>query len=102
MLKPVDWIGSSKADLKKFPATVQDAIGFALYQAQNGVKHRDTKPLKGSANLLEIVLHRAGDTYRTVYTFGFEAAVYVLYALQEKRQRGRATPTQERDPVEAG
>ena len=47
MLKPVEWVGSSKGDLKKFPAAVQDRVGFALYQAQIGLRHRDTKPLKG-------------------------------------------------------
>ena len=44
MLKPVEWVGSSREDLKKFPAIVQDRVGFALYQAQVGLKHRSAKP----------------------------------------------------------
>ena len=47
MLKPVEWVGSSKADLKRFPDPVQDRMGFAIYQVQTGVRHRDAKPLKG-------------------------------------------------------
>ena len=32
MPKPVEWVGSSKADLKRFPDPVQDRMGFAIYQ----------------------------------------------------------------------
>ena len=46
-IKPVAWIGSSKADLSAFPEEVKDSIGFALYVAQQGGKHRDAKPLRG-------------------------------------------------------
>ena len=67
VLKPVEWVGSSKADLKKFPATVQDQVGFALYQAQIGRRHRDAKPLRGlGADVLEVVSRHDGDTCRAV------------------------------------
>ena len=36
MLKPVEWMGSSKADLKRFPDPVQGRMGFAIYRAQLG------------------------------------------------------------------
>ena len=100
MLKPVEWVGSSKEDLKKFPATVQDQVGFALYQAQVGLKHRTAKPLKGlGASVLEVISRQDGDTYRTVYTVRFKAAIYVLHAFQKKAKRGIATPKQDIDLV---
>ncbi len=100
ILKPVEWVGSSREDLKKFPDAVQDQVGFALYQAQVGLKHRTTKPLKGlGANVLEVISRQDGDTYRTVYTVRFKAAVYVLHAFQKKAKRGIATPKQEIDLV---
>ena len=100
MLKPVEWVGSSKGDLKKFPAGVQDRIGFALYQAQIGLRHRDTKLLKGlGPQVLEIVSRHDGDTYRAVYTVRFKLAVYVLHAFQKKARRGIETPKQEIDLV---
>ena len=100
MLKPVEWVGSSREDLKKFPAIVQDRVGFALYQAQVGLKHRTAKPLKGlGANVLEVISRQDGDTYRTVYTVRFKAAIYVLHAFQKKAKRGIATPKQEIDLV---
>ena len=86
--------------LKKFPATVQDQVGFAIYQAQAGLKHRDAKPLKGlGAHVLEVVSRYDGDAYRAVYTVRFKAAVYVLHAFQKKAKRGSATPKQEIDLV---
>ncbi|MBV9294143.1 MAG: hypothetical protein JO145_01125, partial [Acidobacteriaceae bacterium] len=45
--KPVVWVGSSRKDLRKFPDAVQDHIGYALFVAQQGGKHRDAKPLTG-------------------------------------------------------
>src|SRR5271166_3004582 len=46
-LKPVIWIGSSRKDLREFPEPVQDHMGYALYVAQRGGKHRDAKALTG-------------------------------------------------------
>src|SRR5688572_4950385 len=42
-LKPLFWIGGSKADLKALPAPVTRAFGFALYLAQLGGKHVQAK-----------------------------------------------------------
>ena len=88
-LKLLQWVGSSKEDLKEFPAEVQDHVGFALYQAQVSLKHRDAKPLKGmGSGILEVVSRHDGDTYRAVYTVRFKAAVYVLHAFQKKARKG--------------
>jgi len=56
-MKPLYWIGSSRADLKSLPHDVQDIFGYALYLAQIGQKHDDAKPLRGfrSAGVLEVV-----------------------------------------------
>ena len=36
MVKPVEWVGSGKADLKRFLDPVQNHMGFAIYRAQLG------------------------------------------------------------------
>jgi phage-related protein len=56
-IKPVSWIGSSYKDFREFPDPVQDAMGYALYQAQIGLKHGSARPLKGfgGAGVLELV-----------------------------------------------
>lgn len=91
--RPLQWIGSSKRDLAAFPDGVRRRIGYALYQAQIGHKHRDAKPLHGfGAGVLEVVSDFDGDTFRAVYTVRLRRSVYVLHAFQKKSKRGIATP----------
>jgi phage-related protein len=101
-MKPLEWIASSKKDLKEMPDLVRDNVGFALFQAQLGEKHDDAKPLKGfkGSGVLEVVDNFDGDTYRAVYTVRFEFAVYVLHVFQKKSKSGIATPKQEIELVE--
>jgi phage-related protein len=90
--KPLFWIRSSAKDLSRFPAEVQEHIGYALSAAQFGGKHPTAKPWKGDGpGVLEIVEDHRGDTYRAVYTVRFEEAVYVLHVFQKKSKQGIAT-----------
>ncbi len=68
-------------------------MGFALYEAQCGLKPLDAKPLKGfgGAKVLEIASDYQTDTYRAVYTLRFNERVYVLHAFQKKSKKGIAT-----------
>lgn len=101
-MKELDWIGSSKRDLLKFPVEVRKEMGHALYIAQSGGKHKNAKPLKGfgGAKLLEIVQNDNNGTYRTMYTIQFEEVVYVLHAFQKKSKSGIKTPKEEMALVE--
>jgi phage-related protein len=103
VLKPVEWIGGARDDLREFPNDVQQTMGFALYRAQLGKKHPQAKPLKGfkGASVIEIVEDFDGDTYRSVYTVKFEEIIYVLHAFQKKSKRGIATPKQDIDLIES-
>jgi phage-related protein len=103
LLKPIEWISSSRDDLREFPEEVQQAMGFALYRAQLGKKHPDAKPLKGfkGSGVLEVVENFDGDTYRTVYTVKFAEIVYVLHSFQKKSKHGIATSKQDINLVEA-
>jgi phage-related protein len=93
-LKPVIWLGSSRKDLRSFSGPVQDHIGYALYVAQCGGKHRDAKTLSGfgGAGVVEVVKDFRGDTFRAVYTLRYAGAVYVLHVFQKKSKTGRETP----------
>ena len=98
--KPVEWVGSSLNDLKAFPGKVRDRVGFALFQAQIGLKHPDAKPLSGmGSGVMEVVSRFDGDTYRAVYTVRFAEAIYVLHAFQKKSKQRIATPKSERDLI---
>jgi phage-related protein len=96
-LKPVIWVGSSRRDYRAMPPDVQSRMGYALYVAQRGDKHRSAKPLKGfgGASVVEIVADHQGDTFRCVYTVRLAGVVYVLHVFQKKAKAGRATPRTE-------
>ena len=98
--KPLQWVGSSRNDLKAFPANVRGRVGFALYQAQIGIKHSSAKPLSGmGSGVMEVVSRFDKDTYRAVYTVRFAEAVYVLHAFQKKSKKNIAPPKSELDLV---
>ena len=96
-LKPVFWIGSTKADLSALPEDVRDEVGQALYEAQKGQRHPSAKPLRGygGASVLEVISDHAGDTYRAVYTVKWPAGIYVLHVFQKKSKSGISTPKAE-------
>jgi phage-related protein len=99
-LKPVIWLGDSLRELKTFPGTVQDEMGYAIYLAQCGQKHVSAKPLKGlGSGVLEVVSDRRGDTFRSVYTVRFADRVFVLHAFQKKSKSGVATPKADIDLI---
>lgn len=76
-------------------------MGYALYQAQLGLKSRSAKPLRGfgGVGVLEIVDDSQSDTYRVVYAVKFSEFVYVLHAFQKKSKRGIATPKPDIDLI---
>ena len=90
--KPCEFVGSSKADLSAMPEEVKETIGFAIFMAQSGEKHRSAKPLKGfgGAGVLEVVEDFDGDTYRAVYTVRFAGVIYVLPSSVQPDAMGRS------------
>jgi phage-related protein len=105
-VKPVEFVGSAEDDLSAFPDSVKSVIGFAIFQAQLGLRHQRAKPLRGDrefkgASVLEIVDDFDGDTYRAVYTVRFAGVVYVLHAFQKKSKSGIATPRPEMELIKS-
>jgi phage-related protein len=100
-LKPVEWIGSSREDLRAFPDEVREAMGEALYRAQQGDEHPAAKALKGfgGRGVLEIVDDYHGDTFRAIYTVKLTNAIYVLHVFQKKSKKGTATPRHEMELI---
>ncbi len=99
--RPLIWVGTSRADLKRCPQPVRRDLGQALYAAQCGGTDPAAKPLKGfgGARVMEIVDRHDTNTYRAVYTAQFDEAVYVLHAFQKKSKSGIATPKLEIDLI---
>jgi phage-related protein len=102
LLKALIWLGGSRRDFSAFPDEVKSEMGYGLFQAQCGGRHRKARTLRGAgdAGLVEIIDDHRGDTYRTVYTVRFAKAVYVLHAFQKKSKAGIATPKADLDLIE--
>ncbi len=100
-MKRLEWVGTSKKDLKEFPEEVQGAMGYALHLAQCGERHGHAKIFSGMGNakILEIVENDKSGTYRTLYTLEMEGFVFVLHAFQKKSKSGRSTPKPELDKL---
>jgi phage-related protein len=99
--KPLVWMGSSRKDLRKLPSTVIHVFGYALYLAQIGGRHPDTRVLRGfgDASVIEAVVSASAGTYRAVYTVRFSEKVFVLHVFQKKSKCGIATPKADMDIV---
>jgi len=96
-IKPLEFVGSSRRDLKAMPAIVRQVFWRAFLRAQLGGKPAKAKPLKGyrGAGILEIVEDYDTDAYRAVYTVRFAVVVYVLHVFQKKSRFGIATASRD-------
>lgn len=100
-MKEVVWVGSTLEDLCEFPEDVQDEIGYALYQAQLGLKARNAKPLAGiGSGIMEIVSDYDKNTYRAVYATKIGEVIYVLHSFQKKSTKGISTPQKDINLIE--
>src|ERR1700732_730372 len=84
--------GSSRKDLRRFPAKVQNRFGYALHRVQEGDEPPAAKALKGfgGRTVLELVDDFDGNTYRAVYTVRF--AGVVTCCTRFRRRPKRASP----------
>lgn len=89
MEKRVYWSGTSKADLKAFPADARRVAGYQLWLVQVGRNPDDWKPLSTiGIGVKEIRIH-TGQEYRVIYIASFAEGIYVLHAFEKKT---RMTP----------
>ena len=90
--KPVIWLGTSRRDLRGFPADARQVAGFQLWRVQRGLEPNDWKPLPTVGLGVREIRVRTGLEHRVVYLVKFEEAVYVLHAFEKRSQR---TPKRE-------
>jgi phage-related protein len=98
--KPVVWIGSSRKDLREFPDTVQDHMGYGLYVAQQGGKHRDAKTLTGFGGAGVV---KSSRTSRRHVPRGVHVAIsgggVRASRLPKKSKTGRETPRRDMELI---
>jgi phage-related protein len=82
--KALIWLGSSRGDLRAFPALARRLAGFQLRRVQHGLDPDDWKPLQTvGPGVRELRIHIAG-THRMFYVATRPEAIYVLHAFEKK------------------
>ena len=96
--KNIDWIGDAKRRLVNFPVAAKSVLTYAIYLAEIGGRHLDTKPLT-RVGADEAVCDHDGNTFRAVYTVEIDNWVYVLHCFQKKSKKGTKTPKPDIDLI---
>jgi phage-related protein len=88
--KPLIWLGSSRRDIRAFPALVRRVAGFQLRRVQQGLEPDDWKSMQTvGPGVREIRVHIAG-AHRVFYLATRADAIYVLHAFEKKTQKTSA------------
>ena len=83
--KPIDFRGTSKDDLRAFPADVKREAGFQLDKVQSGENQDDWKPMNSiGSGVREIRIQDAAGIFRVIYIAKLIDAVYVFHCFQKK------------------
>ena len=86
--KEIIWHGSSRDDLRSFPANARRKAGFSLGFVQNGLMPTDSKPMKQvGKGAYEIRIRARSGQYRVIYVAVIDDSVHVLHAFQKKTQK---------------
>ena len=87
-MKNIQWLGSSRSDIRGFPDAIQGEIGLQLFYLQQGKRPDDWKPMQTIAKGVEEIRVR-DDTgaFRVIYYARRAEAIYVLHAFQKKSQQ---------------
>jgi phage-related protein len=85
--KPLEFLGSSRSDLRDFPAEVRHAMGLELLSIQQGGLPLDFKPMPSVGKGVYEIRINLGGAWRLLYVAKFSEAIYVLHAFQKKTQQ---------------
>lgn len=87
-MKWVIWMGSSREDLKAFPADARREAGYQLDKVQRGDDADDCKPMRAiGQGVREIRIHEESGAFRAIYLATRSEGVYVLHCFQKKTER---------------
>ncbi|UVK49770.1 type II toxin-antitoxin system RelE/ParE family toxin (plasmid) [Mesorhizobium sp. AR02] len=86
-MKVIEWLGSSRANVRAFPDDARIEAGWQLELVQRGDDPDDWKPMQiVGAGVREIRVREASGAFRVIYLATLEDRVLVLHAFQKKTQ----------------
>src|SRR5271166_3869120 len=87
MLKRLEWLGSARDAVRRFPLSARQRAGYELYLVQSGLQPSDCKAMPSiGPGVQEIRVHTELE-HRVFYVAKFEEAVYVLHACEKKSRK---------------
>lgn len=88
LVRPIEFCGSSRTDLRRFPQEAKREAGLQLFQVQQGLDPDDWKPMDTvGPGVREIRIRDENGIYRVMYVAKFADAIYVLHCFQKKTQK---------------
>ena len=89
--KPIEFLGSSLADLKAFPNEARSEAGHHPSRVQLGLDPTDWKAMTTvGSSAYEIRIREATEAFRLIYVAKLPETVFVLHCFQKKTQRTSA------------
>jgi phage-related protein len=85
--KPLIWLGSSRRDLRAFPALARRLAGFQLRRVQQGLNPDDWKPMQTVGPSVREIRIQIAAAQRVFYLATRTEAIYVLHAFEKKTQK---------------
>jgi phage-related protein len=86
--KPIEWVGSSKEDLREFPTVARQRAGYQLELLQEGDEPDDWKPMKTvGPGAQEIRIKCDDGAFRVFYVANKQDAIYVLHAFRKTTEK---------------
>ncbi len=86
--KPIEWVGSSKEDLRSFPLVARQRAGYQLDLIQAGEEPADWKPVEAvGQGVREIRIRCKDGAFRVFYVVNRPEAVYVLHAFRKSTEK---------------
>lgn len=99
MVKRIEFLGDSLAELRGFPEVARKEAGVQLHKVQLGIEPSDWKPFSAiGPGVREIRIREDGGAFRIIYVASLGDAVYVLNAFEKKTQQ---TPKRQVDLARA-
>ena len=87
-MKPIVFLGDSRACLQAFPTDARARAGYQLREVQNGREPSDCKSMRTiGSGVREIRIGAMSGAYRIIYVAEIEGTVVVLHAFQKKSRR---------------
>lgn len=84
-MKPAIWMGTSREDLKAFPADARRDAWYQLDKLQRGQDPDDWKPMRSvGQSVREIRVHEESGAFRVIYLAARPEGVYVLHCFRKK------------------